>query len=1191
MDARPPRINNRYDILDRIGAGGMGVVYRADDRLTGQHVALKRVTVTSERSVFTSTGAYDDFRLALAQEFRMLASLRHPHIISVLDYGFDDDQQPFFTMDLLENAQTLLEAGQEKPLHVQIGLLVQALQALAYLHRRGVIHRDVKPDNMLVLNGQVRVLDFGLAVAREQIGDVQNMMAGTLAYIAPEILRGQLPGKASDLYAIGVMAFEMFSGEHPFRITSVDGLIRSIAEDAPNIELLDLSDQLVQVIAKLLAKDPEERYADAVDVIQALQGGHDESAAIRESYLQAAQFVGRAAELKKLGDAMEQVTGGAGSAWLVGGESGVGKSRLMEEARIQALVVGMLVLRGQAVHRGGAPYQIWRDILRRLCLNTPLSDLEASTLKPLVPDIETLLARSVPDAPELEPQSAQNRLIDVIGEMFRRQTQAMALLLEDLQWAGESLIILKALVREIASLRLIIIGSYRDDETPHLRAEFPEMQFIKLERLGAESIGDLSASILGDEVGRRPAVLDLLQRETEGNAYFIVEVVRALAEEAGQLARVGDITLPPHVFAEGMKTVIQRRLSRVPEDAQPLLKAAAVAGRELDLNVLRLVNLAPSPRPSLAGLPLSAGAKGTEDGDFDGWLTTCADLSILEVRDDVWRFAHDKLRDALLAELDADERRHMHRLVAEAVEEAYADDLTAHYAVLAYHWEQARKPLTALDYYEQAGEQAARAFSNQDVILYFSEAMRLDDELHGDTMLARSEADNLRRAYWQRRIGEAYVHLSRYAEGRTYLETSLLLSGRSIPRTTPEQIVRIIWQLARQGLHRAGLKWRVTVEREPVLTLSRTYTRLVEVYYRADAFILSTYAAWRALNIAEHAGDSAELAEAAATIGSSLGFLGMERLCDSYHTRALRIVESDQHARARPYVWLAVAYYKIGIGEWLEAETLLKQMLETSERQGDLRRKEDTLVTLALLACLRGQFGEAQRLSDELYELANRVGDTRFQTSSLLIRSQTLLVEGKTQAALESLQLAREWVVAGLHIANEMALNGALAVTYCRLSQNEMVFEAAAQVERIAAKTLIPSDFSTFYGYAGPAEAYLSLWEGGDPNLREPAQRAVRLMYRYARVFPIGLPLAHLYRGNLEWLSGSHNAALHTWNKGLSEARRLDMTYETGRLHYEIGRHLGASEGQEHLSRAVEIFRQLGAVYDLERTMWALNQS
>jgi eukaryotic-like serine/threonine-protein kinase len=310
-----PRINNRYDIIDRIGAGGMGVVYRAYDRLTGQNVALKRVTVPSERSIFTSTGAYDDFRLALAQEFRMLASLRHPNIISVLDYGFDDEQQPFFTMDWLEGAQTILEASEGKAPRIQIDLLAQTLQALAYLHRRSVIHRDVKPDNVLVINGQVKVLDFGLAVAREP--STQNMMAGTLAYMTPEVVKGEFPSKASDLYAVGVMMFEMFSGEHPYTFTSVNGLVKSIIEDAPKLELLDASERIGQVIEKLLMKDPQERYTDAGDVIQALTEQQVESAAIRESYLQAAQFVGRETEFNKLGEALHDiVVGGKGSAWL-----------------------------------------------------------------------------------------------------------------------------------------------------------------------------------------------------------------------------------------------------------------------------------------------------------------------------------------------------------------------------------------------------------------------------------------------------------------------------------------------------------------------------------------------------------------------------------------------------------------------------------------------------------------------------------------------------------------------------------------------------------------------------------------------------------------------------------------------------------------------------------------------------------
>src|SRR5260221_4866692 len=139
-------LGKRYRLLDQIGQGGMGSVFQALDRLTGQTVALKRVTAPTEQLIFASrTDASFDLRLSLAHEFRTLASLRHPNIISVLDYGFDAQEQPYFTMDLLENAQTILEAGQWQSEATKLGLFVQVLQALSYLHRRGNLHRDLNP--------------------------------------------------------------------------------------------------------------------------------------------------------------------------------------------------------------------------------------------------------------------------------------------------------------------------------------------------------------------------------------------------------------------------------------------------------------------------------------------------------------------------------------------------------------------------------------------------------------------------------------------------------------------------------------------------------------------------------------------------------------------------------------------------------------------------------------------------------------------------------------------------------------------------------------------------------------------------------------------------------------------------------------------------------------------------------------
>src|SRR5262249_17664565 len=152
----------------------------------------------------------------------------------------------------------------------------------------------------------------------------------------------------------------------------------------------------------------------------------------------------------------------------------------------------------------------------------------------------------------------------------------------------------------------------------------PSMEMIRLNRLTSEETGKLTEAMLG-EAGRNANLLRLLQHETEGNAFFLVEVVRALAEDSGQLDDIGTNPLPPRVLTGGVQGVITRRLNRVPEVARPLLQAAAVAGRQLDLDVLTDV-------------------MGKENEPYiEKWLSACADAAVLEVQEDKWRFAHNKL--------------------------------------------------------------------------------------------------------------------------------------------------------------------------------------------------------------------------------------------------------------------------------------------------------------------------------------------------------------------------------------------------------------------------------------------------------------------------------------------------------------------------------------------------------------------
>ncbi|MBC8170998.1 MAG: serine/threonine-protein kinase PknK, partial [Anaerolineae bacterium] len=529
MTTPPSFINTRYRIMNRIGEGGMGEVYRVFDRLIAQAVALKRVLAAPTDLQFTSRiSDTHDALLGLALEFRTLASLRHPHIVAVQDYGIDLQQQPYFTMQLVEEAQTITEYASNQPFADRVQLLIAMLQALAYLHQHGIIHRDLKPANVLVtVDGTVKVMDFGLAFHQEQSSNnIYQGAVGTLAYMSPELFADEPATIQSDLYAVGIIAYEIFTGNYPFNVRNVALLVNGILNDTPDTTMLDFD--LAEVLDRLLKKTPAQRYRDASQVIKALCAAAGlplpaEDAEQRESFLQAAKFVGRNTELAQLIAAFKAATAKKGSGWLVGGESGVGKSRLLDELRTRALVDGAMVLRGQAVADGGLPYQLWRDPLRRLALTTDLNDLEAGVLKDLIPDINKLLERDIPDAPELDVRSARQRLAFTILDMLRRQQQPIVLILEDLQWISTSMEALQILSGVLQELPLLIIGTYRDDEKPDFPTELPGMQLIKLKRLDETEMADLSAAMLGD-AGRQPEVISLLKRETGGNTFFMVEV-------------------------------------------------------------------------------------------------------------------------------------------------------------------------------------------------------------------------------------------------------------------------------------------------------------------------------------------------------------------------------------------------------------------------------------------------------------------------------------------------------------------------------------------------------------------------------------------------------------------------------------------------------------------------------------------
>lgn len=361
------KLLERYELVEQIGHGGMGVVYRARDPLLGREVAVKMLPPGALRP---------DTEERFRREAKLVAQMDHPGIVPIFDFG-QYLGSLFLVMPVVEGT-TVRKLSERGGLHLgevlEIG--AQAAEALEYSHARGVVHRDIKPDNLMVsLESdpmRVRLMDFGLARDTGH-GKLTHSggIVGTIAYMSPEQIQGGAVGIGADLYGLGAVLYECLAGAAPF-VGPLYALVpRIVGEPPPGLRGrgVEVDEELETLVLSCLAKDPGQRPKSGRELASGLRRAAARLGGEALSRLIAAPaaggptapslpLVGRQLELQQIAARLQLVAAGEAQNLLVEGEAGLGKSRLLDEIAALCRSRGLRVVRGRLADRQSAlPYQ------------------------------------------------------------------------------------------------------------------------------------------------------------------------------------------------------------------------------------------------------------------------------------------------------------------------------------------------------------------------------------------------------------------------------------------------------------------------------------------------------------------------------------------------------------------------------------------------------------------------------------------------------------------------------------------------------------------------------------------------------------------------------------------------------------------------------------------------------------------
>ncbi len=764
-----PTTIGRYRLIKRVGAGGMGVVYEAIDTRDDRRCALK---VLLPHAAEEAEGL-----LRFKREFRALARLRHPNIVRVYDAGLENDV-PFIAMEFIEgrDVRRHLRAIPDGPARDRESrrCLRQIFGALAHIHVRRIVHRDLKPENILVTaDGRVKLMDFGVARLLRAPTSSSGLL-GTFAYMAPEqVTSGEIDGR-SDLYAIGVLMYEILTGDYPFPVEPPAAALHHHVNTHPQpITTVDqkADPQLAALAHKLLEKDPLDRLQTAEEAFAYLTDEDNTGGQMEQSLpgqLFTPRFVGRRLELEFLDRVVKDATAGRGRLIVIEGPSGMGKSRLLYELRSR-IKRRTHVLVGQCASDRAQPYgpvQTVLDDIAAIAARAP-SDVmrkilgrDAALVHAVSPRLGELGGPATVDHLDASERKVRlhKAIVGVIGRLAL--TRSVVLAFDDIHWADSSTLELiwdasRTLlaprpggtgsetvcpVAVVLTRRSLAEGPDQSEQLIRRLDEKGSIERMQLSSLEMDDVAEMMRTMTGVHRPLRTAI-DETMRATHGRPLIVQDILQSWVDDGTLVRRHGswffrddpldagrddtpmfdaaDSTNPeaPAVGsrrppAHGDDAMLQK-LQKLSDGARTLLEKLALLGRLLSAELVSAV----------AGDEEESFLDAIDELVRAGLLVE--DVSHLGVR---YRFYHEGFREAVARALNAAYRTELHRFIAEQLERKFRNRRSELAHVLARHYRQGGCPERAIAFLRMTAASASARGDLDAAMRRLSDALAIIDE-------------------------------------------------------------------------------------------------------------------------------------------------------------------------------------------------------------------------------------------------------------------------------------------------------------------------------------------------------------------------------------------------------------------------------------------------------------------------------